>query len=111
VARVGQALTPFLFGAAALSLFVPGVLDFALGIVFLAGAGKGWWAVARRPVEAEGWGPLHPAVLLGLFGLFGGGAVAWGWLPAAQEPGSPASCSWPRTRPGSTGTPTRSAAA
>ena len=85
--RIGPPLGLLLAGAAFASVFLPRALDYAFGVVFLAGAARGLWASSGRlPEERSGgrWGLFHPVALVGLCGLFGGGSIAWGWLTAAR---------------------------
>src|SRR5438067_9963705 len=72
--------------AGASAVFLPRVLDYALGALFLAGAARGLWASAGRPPEERPpwWSLFHPVWLVGLCGLFGGGSIAWGWLTASR---------------------------
>jgi hypothetical protein len=83
--RIGPLAGPLLAVAAVASLFLPRILDYAFGVVFLAGAAYGLWVSSRRATEDRpAWGLLHPVPLVGFFGLFGGGSIAWGWLTASR---------------------------
>ncbi|HJZ53818.1 MAG TPA: hypothetical protein VKE74_02610, partial [Gemmataceae bacterium] len=81
-------LCPALFGIAIVSaFFAPRLVDYALGVVFLAAAARGLWGPSDRP-SADPDGPLRSTdgrvMAVGIFGLFGGGAIAWGWITAAR---------------------------
>src|SRR5262249_14332304 len=86
--RISRLLTPVLIGIAVVSAFFgPRLLDYALGVVFLAIAARGLWGLSDGPAEepdGSRWrGPLRVAAI-GVIGLFGGGAVAWGGITAAR---------------------------
>ena len=80
----GPYLAPLLFLAVVASLFIPGVLDFALGIVCFVGIAWGWSVQTNLPPGQDSLGVVDAAIFFGLCGLFGGGAIAWGWLSAAR---------------------------
>lgn len=76
-----------LIGVAAVSaLFAPRLLDYALGVLFLAVAARGLWGSSRPPEEPAGppRSVTWQVTVVGVVGLFGGGAIAWGWLTAAR---------------------------
>jgi len=77
-----------LIGIAIVSaLFAPRLLDYVLGALFLAGAAWGLWNSPDRPTnEPTGlrWNENWRVLGAGIVGLFGGGAIAWGWIPASR---------------------------
>jgi hypothetical protein len=85
---IRRLLTPALIGTAVVSaVFAPRLLDYALGVLFLAGASRGLWPSSDRPTgEPTGlpWGGTERVLAVGVVGLFGGGAIAWGWMTAAR---------------------------
>src|SRR5262249_1741999 len=88
VSRINRLLCPALFGIAIVSaFFAPRLVDYALGVVFLAAAARGLWGPRDRP-SADPDGPRGSTdgrvMAVGIFGLFGGGAIAWGWITAAR---------------------------
>jgi hypothetical protein len=86
--RIGHLLGPVLIGTAVVSaVFAPRLLDYALGVVFLGAAARGVWGSSDRPTgEPAGprWGVTWRVAAVGIFGLFGGGSIAWGWMTAAR---------------------------
>jgi len=86
VPRLSRLLAPLLIGTAVVSVFVPRLLDYSLGVVFLAAAARGLRGSSDRPTE-EPDGPRSVTwrvMTVGVLGLFGGGAIAWGWMTAAR---------------------------
>jgi hypothetical protein len=88
VSRIGQLSGSTLLGIALVSaFFAPRLLDYALGVVFLAGAARGLWGSPDDPTAEPGGSsggvPLR-VLAVGVFGLFGGGSIAWGWITAAR---------------------------
>lgn len=87
--RMNRLLAPGLLGIAVISaVFAPRLLDYTLGVLFLANAPRGLWPSSHRPTEEsprprwrdEPW----RVMLVGVVGLFGGGAIAWGWMTASR---------------------------
>jgi len=89
VPRANRLLVPGLMGIAAVSaVFAPRLLDYTLGVLFLAFAAWGLWPSSNRPTE-ECDGPQckdEPCrvMLVGIVGLVGGGSIAWGWITAVR---------------------------
>jgi hypothetical protein len=87
VPRISPLIGPVLIVAAVVSVFVPRLLDYAFGLVFLAAAARGMWGFSASPVKEPSrswWTEVRPAIGVGILGLFGGGAIAWGWITAAR---------------------------
>ena len=88
MSRVRQLLPLALLGIAIVSaLFAPRLLDYAFGVVFLAGAVVGLLSSPDRPTGEPGglqWNGTWRVMGVGVIGLFGGGAIAWGWITAAR---------------------------
>ena len=88
MSRISHLLLPVLLGIAVISaIFAPRLLDYALGVVFLAFAARGLWDTSDRPTDepaASRWSGTWRVMAIGILGLFGGGAIAWGWITAAR---------------------------
>ena len=88
MSRIRQLLPLALLGIAIVSaLFAPRLLDYAFGVVFLAGAVVGLLSSPDRPTGEPGglqWNGTWRVMGVGVIGLFGGGAIAWGWITAAR---------------------------
>ncbi len=85
--RIRQLLGPVLIGIAVVSIWAPRLLDYTLGVVFLAGAAQSLLVSTFRTVEGAvgsrvgvSWQVTMPRA----FGLFGGGSIAWGWMTASR---------------------------
>jgi hypothetical protein len=68
----------------ALAVYNSRAFELVFGAGCLIGAASGLRNILRRPPSTHKWGIFHPVMLVGLFGLLGGGSIAWGCLTAAR---------------------------